>query len=114
MDYGQKTVTVIMMANVIIDNDLILDVDTSTIKTKDSLIQENAIPEFPVEEINKELDYIEDAIDDLYSSLDASTTSRLSADNREGIYHKQGMITNIVMGVIVALLLALLLIIKVM
>ena len=101
------------MANVIIDNDLILDVDTSTIKAKDSMIQEHNIPEFPVKEINKELDYIEEAIDDLYSSLDASTTSRLSADNREGIYLKQGMITNIVMGVIMALLLAILLLIKV-
>jgi len=101
------------MANVIIDNDLILDVDTSTIKTKDSMIQEHNIPEFPADEINKELDYIEEAIDDLYSSLDASTTSRLSADNREGIYLKQGMITNIVMGVIMALLLAILLLIKV-
>lgn len=101
------------MANVIIDNDLILDVDTSTIKAKDSMIQEHNIPEFPADEINKELDYIEEAIDDLYSSLDASTTSRLSADNREGIYLKQGMITNIVMGVIMALLLVILLLIKV-
>ena len=103
-----------MMANVIIDDDLILDVDTSTIKTKDSMTQEITIPEFPSDEINKELDYIENAINDLYSSLDANTTSRLSADNREGIYHKQGMITNIVIGVIVALLLSILLLIKVM
>ena len=101
---------VIMTSNVkIIDDDYILDTDTYTIGLKsDKKINKSSSIDF--DKINDELDRLENAIEDLESSLDPRTTSRISCDNREGIYLNEGLITNIIIGVILALILIILII----
>lgn len=90
---------------VIIDDDLILDVETGVIGSKKHTREEV----FPVDDLMLKIDKLEDAINNLESSLDPRTTSGLSQPNREGIYEKTGLITNIVIGVVIALVFILLL-----
>ena len=98
-----------MTSNIILDDEYILDVDTYTICSKSNKnLDKSSSAVF--EEINGELDRIERSIEDLESSLDARTCSRLSRDNREGIYMKEGLVTNIIIGVILALILIILII----
>ena len=92
--------------SIIIDDDLILDVETSIICSKKHT-QEGL---FPVDDLMLKVDKLEDAINNLELSLDPRTTSNLSQPNREGIYEKAGLITNIVIGVVIALVFILLLV----
>lgn len=96
--------------SIIIDNDLILDVDTGIIGSKKTNVDnnsENSI--FPINEIMSELDKLESSINDLETSLDPRTTSNLSEKGREGVYEKAGLLTNVVIGVIIALVIIILL-----
>lgn len=90
---------------VIIDDDLVLDVNNSIIGTKDN----NQKQHLPFDDLVEKIDTLEVAINNLESSLDHRTTSNLSQPGREGIYEKAGLITNIVIGVIIALVFILLL-----
>lgn len=90
---------------VIIDDDLVLDVNNSIIGTKDN----NQKQHLPFDDLVEKIDTLEVAINNLESSLDHRTTSNLSQLGREGIYEKAGLITNIVIGVIIALVFILLL-----
>lgn len=88
-------------SRIIIDDNLEMDVNTGVIgqgiiKTVDS-------PVFPTEEVMSQLDKLEEAIFDLESSFDPYSTSRLSQKGREGVYQKAGLLTNIVIGIILAL-----------
>lgn len=95
------------ISNIIIDDDLILDVNTGIVGSK-SIIQEGE--SFPNDEILEEIERIEDAITDLENSLDPHTTSRLSESGREGIYLTQGLFTNVVIGILIALVIIILLV----
>lgn len=89
-------------SNIIIDDDLILDTNRDTIMFKSELSQTKTV-KFPTEELNQQIDKLDEAIHDLETSLDPRTTSRLSYDNREGIYQKEALITNFLLGVVIAL-----------
>lgn len=110
MDSGQKEMKVVTMtSDVIIDDEYILDMDTYTVGLKSNKKTVNS-SSLDYEEINALLDRIEESVEDLESSLDPRTTSRLSRQNREGIYLKEGLITNIIIGVMLALVLIILII----
>lgn len=94
---------------IIIDDDLEMDVNTGVIGSGVSS-QINQTPAFPTEEIFLQIDKLDEAIGDLESSFDPYSTSRLSYSGREGIYQKAGLLTNMVLGVIIALIVILLLI----
>ena len=98
-----------MTSNIIIDDEYILDTDNYTIGLK-SNNKTGYSSSIDYDELNAVLDRLEESIVDLESSLDPRTTSRLSRDNREGIYLKEGLITNIIIGVILALILIILMI----
>ncbi|MCD7781792.1 MAG: tetrahydromethanopterin S-methyltransferase subunit B [Methanosphaera sp.] len=91
------------MANVIIDEELILNVDTGVIGLKSNQ-EENDQLVLPIEELNDEIDKLEVAITNLEESFDPNTVSSLSQQGREGIYLKQGLITNIIIGIVIALI----------
>lgn len=94
---------------IIIDDDLIMDVNTGTIgKKSSSKIVEN--PVFPTDEIMLQIDKLDEAISDLESSFDPYSISRLSQPRREGTYQKAGLLTNIVLGVVIALIIIILLV----
>lgn len=96
--------------SIIIDNDLVLDVDTGIIGSKKTDIDNNSKESiFPIDEIMSELDKLECSINDLETSLDPRTTSNLSEKGREGVYEKAGLLTNVVIGVIIALIIIILL-----
>ena len=98
-----------MTSNVIIDDEYIMDMDNYTIGLKSNKkINKSSSVDF--DEINSVLDRLEESIADLESSLDPRTTSRISMQNREGIYLKEGLITNIIIGVVLALILIILII----
>jgi tetrahydromethanopterin S-methyltransferase subunit B len=61
--------------------------------------------------INKQLDILEAAVEDLYQSGDASSVPANSFPGREGVYLQAGTLTNLVYGFILGMvvLLALLL-----
>lgn len=86
--------------NVIIDDDLYIDVDTSTIKSKSNNKDiENVVDiSSKFDEINEQLDHIEVSIYQLEKSLTPHTTS----------YHNAGIFVNIVLGIIFALVIILL------
>ena len=65
---------------------------------------------FPSEEIMSQIDRLEDAISDLESSFDPYSSSRLSQPGRGGIYQKAGLLTNIVIGIMIALIFIVLLV----
>lgn len=94
-------------SNIIIDEDLILDVNTGIVGSKNNIPKDNA---FAHDELLERIDRVEDAIADLEASLDPHTTSRLSKSGREGIYIIQGLFTNVVIGMIIALVLIILLV----
>lgn len=100
---------VIETPRIIIDDDLVMDVNTGIIGGGVSE-QDSSSQSFPTEEIMLQIDRLDEAIKDLESSFDPHTTSRLSQPGREGIYQKAGLLTNIVLGVIIALILIILLI----
>ncbi len=100
---------VIETSRIIIDDDLEMDVNTGVIGQKVSR-QVSSIQSIPIEEVMQQIDKLDEAITDLESSFDSNTTSRLSQPNREGTYQKAGLLTNIVLGVIIALVLIILLI----
>lgn len=95
-------------SKIIIDDDLELDVNTGIIGSSIKNLVDS--PVFPSEEIISQIDRLENAISDLESSFDPYSTSRLSQPGREGIYKKAGLLTNIVIGVIIALILIILLV----
>ncbi|MEE3324686.1 tetrahydromethanopterin S-methyltransferase subunit MtrB [Methanosphaera sp.] len=99
---------VIETSKIIIDDNLEMDVNTGVIGQ--GIVGGVKSTAFPTEELLSQLDKIEEAIIDLESSFDPNSTSRLSQPGREGIYHKAGMLTNIVIGVILALIFILLLV----
>ncbi len=93
-----------------IDDNIILDVNTGIIGSrKNNSLKTNSAPSVAFDEINSELDKLEEAIDNLEKSLDPRTTSNLSYNGRDGIYKIEGLLTNIVLGVIIALLIIILL-----
>lgn len=96
-------------SKIIIDDNLVLDINTGVIG---SPVPEtsSSTQEFPTEDLMIQLDKLEEAISDLESSFDSNSVSRLSEPGREGIYHKAGLITNIVLGIIFALILIILLV----
>ena len=98
---------VIETSKIIIDDNLEMDVNTGVIGQ--GIVGGVKSTAFPTEELLSQLDKIEEAIIDLESSFDPNSTSRLSHPG-EGIYHKAGMLTNIVIGVILALIFILLLV----
>lgn len=100
---------VIETPRIIIDDNLEMDVNTGIIGQGISK-QDTLSQSFPTEEILLQIDKLDEAITDLESSFDPYTTSRLSQPGREGIYQKAGLLTNIVLGVIIALVLILLLV----
>jgi tetrahydromethanopterin S-methyltransferase subunit B len=57
--------------------------------------------------VNKQLDELEVAVEDLYTALDPTTVSEGSYPGREGAYLTAGKLTNMVYGFIVGLLLLL-------
>ena len=61
--------------------------------------------------VNEQLDELEAAVDDFYSSLDPTSVAVNSFPGREGVYMQAGTLTNMVYGFILGLvfLLALLL-----
>jgi tetrahydromethanopterin S-methyltransferase subunit B len=93
---------VIETPRIIIDDELEMDVNTGIIGSGMKNVVESAV--FPSEEIMCQIDRLENAILDLESSFDSYSTSRLSRPGREGIYQKAGLLTNIVIGVIIALI----------
>lgn len=96
--------------SIIIHDDLFLDTNTSIISSKKSKSQKQDNNSTIIVDLDAKIDRLELAINDLESSLDPRTTSSISKPNREGIYEKMGLITNIVIGVIIALLLILLIV----
>ena len=96
-------------SRIIIDDDLDMDVNTGIIG-QGVCKQDSSYHSFPTEELMQQIDKLDEAILDLESSFDPYTTSRLSHSGREGIYWKAGLLTNIVLGVIIALVLIILLI----
>lgn len=55
--------------------------------------------------VNEQLDQLEIAVDDLYTSLDPTTVGHESYPGREGVYLQAGKLTNIVYGFIVGMIL---------
>ncbi len=55
--------------------------------------------------VNKQLDELEIAVEDLYTSLDPTTTSAGAYPGREGAYLTAGKLTNLVYGFVVGLIL---------
>jgi tetrahydromethanopterin S-methyltransferase subunit B len=113
MVYGLWMMGMIKMSietsRIIIDDNLEMDVNTGIIGVGVSSNKVESAPVFPTEELMLQIDKLEDAINDLESSFDYNSTSRLSQPNREGIYKNMGLITNIVLGIIIGLILILLL-----
>jgi len=95
------------ISNIIIDDELVLNVDTGVIGSKNNLPKENT---FAHDELLERIDRVEYAIKDLETSLDPHTTSKLSKSGREGIYLTQGLFTNVIIGMIIALVLIILLV----
>ncbi|OED30228.1 tetrahydromethanopterin S-methyltransferase subunit MtrB [Methanosphaera sp. WGK6] len=93
---------------IIIDDDLVLDVNSGIIGTKNNLSSKTA-QNFPIEDVIHEIDRLEASINNLESSLNPKTTSNLSESGREGVYEKEGLLTNIIIGVIIALIFIILL-----
>ncbi len=96
-------------AFIIIDDDLVMDVNNGLVQSKNNLKGDNVLL-FPTDEINSEIDKLNIAITDLETSLDPRTTSRLSEPRREGVYLKAGLLTNVVIGIIIALIVIILLV----
>lgn len=96
------------VSNIIIDDEFILNVETSTIENKSNQ-KNNKSSSLYLDDINEIVDRLEDSIMDLENSLDPRSVSRMSYGNREGIYLKEGFLTNVVLGVIIALILIILL-----
>ncbi len=88
---------------IIIDDDLEMDVNTGVIGHGLANTTTGSTP-FPTEELISQIDKLEEAVADLESSFDSFSTSRLSQKGRNGIYQKAGLLTNIVIGVIIALI----------
>lgn len=99
---------VIETSRIIIDDNLEMDVNTGIIGQ--GIAKKSESTPFPTEEILSQLDRLEDAVNDLESSFDPYSISRLSQNGREGIYQKAGLLTNMVIGVIIALILIILLV----
>lgn len=95
------------VSNIIIDDELVLDVNTGIVGSKTNVPKENTLAH---DELLERIDRVEYAIKDLESSLDPHTTSRLSKSGREGIYLTQGLFTNVVIGAVIALVLIILLV----
>lgn len=96
-------------SKIIIDDNLILDVNNGVIGSKSNEnIQKTQA--FPTEEIMLQLDKLEDAVSDLESSFDSYSISRLSEKGREGAYHDAGLLTNIILGIILALIIIILIV----
>jgi len=55
--------------------------------------------------INKQLDELEVAVEDIYTCLDPTTVSPGSFPGREGVYMNAGKLTNMVYGFVVGLIL---------
>lgn len=88
-------------SRIIIDDNLEMDVNTGVIGQ--GVVEVADTQAFPTEEIMSQIDKLEEAISDLESSFDPYSTSRLSQQGREGVYQKAGLLTNIVIGIMVAL-----------
>lgn len=86
--------------NVIIDDDLYMDVDTSTINSKSNNKDTANVVDISskFDEINEQLDHIEVSIYQLEKSLTPQTAS----------YHNAGIFVNIILGIIFALIIILL------
>ena len=54
--------------------------------------------------VNKQLDELEVAVEDLYTALDPSTVGHDSFPGREGVYLQAGTLTNMVYGFILGLI----------
>ncbi len=93
---------------IIIDDELVLDVNSGIVGSKNNSLNKNKI--FEIDDLISEIDDLEVAIDNLETSLDPRTTSYLSELNREGVYRKAGLLTNIVIGIIIAMVVIILLI----
>ncbi|WP_455645314.1 tetrahydromethanopterin S-methyltransferase subunit MtrB [Methanosphaera sp.] len=93
---------------IIIDDDLVLDVNSGIIGTKNNL-STTTTQIFPIDDVINEIDRLETSINNLESSLNPKTTSSLSESGREGVYEKAGLLTNIIIGVIFALIFIILL-----
>ena len=96
------------MLKIIIDEDLVLDVNTGLVGPDNHT--NNAINRIASEELFEKIDRVEEAVTDLESSLDPNSISRISKPGREGIYARAGLLTNIVLGIIIALVFIILLI----
>ena len=55
--------------------------------------------------VNKQLDELEIAVEDVYTCLDPSTVSPGSYPGREGVYLNAGKLTNMVYGFVLGLIL---------
>ena len=95
-------------SRIIIDDNLVMDVNTGIIGQNFKETVTN--PVFPTEELMIQIDKLDEAISDLESSFDPYSTSRISQPGREGIYQNAGLLTNIVLGVITALIILILLV----
>ncbi|ADP77579.1 tetrahydromethanopterin S-methyltransferase, subunit B [Methanothermus fervidus DSM 2088] len=65
-----------------------------------------------MDDLNKELDKLEVAVDNLYNSLDPNTIPPESYPGREGIYITQGKITNMIYGFVFGLIVFALILLK--
>lgn len=54
--------------------------------------------------INEQLDELEIAVQDLYTSTDPTTVGHDSFPGREGVYVQAGTLTNVVLGFVVGLI----------
>lgn len=97
------------MSKIIIDDDLVMDVKTGIVGSASNMQPEN-IPVFPTNEIMSQIDRLDDAITDFESSFDSHSISRLSFPGREGVYYTAGLLRNVVIGVMIALIFIILLV----
>lgn len=95
-------------SNIVIDDELILDSNSYVVgfKSDNKRVSNSS---FSTDELNDIMDRVALSIEDLEKSLDINSTSRLSQPGRNGIYLKEGLITNIIIGIIFTLILIILL-----
>lgn len=99
-----------MTQNVIIDDNLILNTTTSTIETKKKNTQSQPTQTLNFNTLNEQITRLEHAVDNLESSLQPGSISDDITAKDLDAYNKAGLVTNIIWGIIIALIIILLII----
>ena len=87
---------------IIIDDDLMMNVDSGIIYSN-SISKENKESLFPIDEINNQISIVEQSLINLESSLGFSHENNL-LQGRQAAYDKASLLTNIVIGIVLALI----------